>query len=184
MDATNIKSRMKATVDAVADEVSRIRVGRATPSIVENIVVPAYGGTQMLRVMELASINIEDTQTIVVRPWDQSVIGEIAKAINNSGLGLNGAIDGEIVRIRIPELTEDRRKEFVKLLGVKIENGKIAIRQVRHDVMADVKKDFESKAIGEDEKFRIEKDAQKITDDAIAEIDAIAKAKEEELMKV
>lgn len=184
MDLGNLKSKMKQTVDAVADEVARIRVGRANPSIVESVSVAAYGGTQNLRVMEMASINIEDAQTLIVRPWDQSVIGEIAKGINNSGLGLNGVIDGEIIRIKIPELTEERRREFVKLLGVKLENGKIAVRQVRQDGISDVKKNFEAKTISEDEKFRLEKEIQRLTDEASGEIDGLGKAKEEELMKV
>ncbi len=184
MDINSTKQRMKQSVDAVADEVGRIRVGRATPSIVENVTVAAYGGTQILRVMEVASIHAEDNQTLVVKPWDQSIIGEIAKGINNSGLGLNGVVDGEIVRIRIPELTEERRREFVKLLGVKLENGKVAVRQARQDAMAEIKKQFEAKDLSEDDKYRLEKEAQRLTDEMIGEIDALGKAKEEELMKV
>ena len=184
MDLNGIKTQMKQSLSVVTDDVNKIRVGRANPSMVENLMVAAYGGTQSMRIMEVASIVVEDAQTLVVKPWDQSIIGEIAKAINTSDLGLNGSIDGQLIRIKIPPLTEDRRKEFVKLLGTKLENGRVTLRQIRHDAMGDLKKMFDDKGIGEDEKFRLEKEIQKITDDFIGQLDQVGKDKETELMTV
>ena len=161
MDLDETKNKMQTAVKAVQDDIATIRVGRATPSISEDIIVPAYGGTQELKVMELASIHTADPQSLTVNPWDKSVIGEIAKAINTSDLRLNAAIDGEIIRIQIPPITEERRNELVKLLGTKIENGKIILRQIRHDKLQDLKKQHEAKEINEDEKFNLEKELQK-----------------------
>lgn len=184
MDIHQLKSRMQKALSVVKDDIATIRVGRATPSLVESIMVPAYGGTQPMRVMELGTIHADDSQSLTIRPWDQSVIGEIAKAINTANLGINAVIDSEVIRIKIPPLTEERRREYVKLLGSKIENGKVAVRQIRHDVIEDVRKQEAAKDISEDDKFRFEKEIQKVTDESIKELDAMEKQKEEELMRV
>lgn len=184
MDLNDFRNKLKLALGVISEDVSKIRVGRANPSIVENVIVPAYGGAQMLKVVELASIVVEDAQTLVIKPWDQSIIGEIAKAINSSDLGLNASIETQIIRIKIPPLTEERRREFVKLLGSKVEQGKVNIRHIRQDVMSDLKKIFENKEIGEDEKHRLEKDIQKIVDEHIEQVDAIFEDKELELLKI
>lgn len=184
MDLHQVKGKMQKALSVARDDVATIRAGRATPALVENIVVPAYGGTQPMRVLELASIHAEDSQTLTIKPWDQSIIGDIAKGINTANLGINAVIDGEVIRIKIPPLTEERRREFVKLLKSKIEAAKVSVRQIRQDAMQDIKKALDAKEMSEDDKFRLEKEVQKVTDDAVSELDSIETQKEEELMKV
>lgn len=184
MDTNEVRDKMAKTVEVVSQEISTIRTGRATTSMIENVPVAAYGGAQTLRVMELASITVEDAQTMVVKPWDASVIGEIAKSLSNTGMGLSANIDGEIIRVKVPELTEERRKEFVKLLHTKMENGKVSLRQIRHDAMKDISKAEDAKDISEDERHDLEKEVQEITDKHVTKIDEIGKAKEADLMQV
>ena len=184
MDLSVYQHKMNVSVDQTGKQVARIRTGRATPALVQDIKIMAYGGAQELRVMELASIHVEDNDTLVIKPWDQSVIGEIAKGINHSGLGLSANIDGEIIRIKIPPLTEERRKEFVKLLKQEIEHGKVAIRQVRHEGMKAISQAETNKEISEDDKHRLEKELQDMTDQAVAQLDELEKAKEAELLAV
>jgi len=184
MDTNHVRDKMAKTVDVVSQEINTIRTGRATTTMIENVEVPAYGGAQMLRIMELGSIVVEDTRTMVVKPWDASIIGEIAKALSNTGMGLSANIDGEIIRIKIPELTEERRKEYIKLLHTKMENGKVSIRQIRHDAMKDIAKAEDAKDISEDERHDLENQVQEITDKHVAKIDEIGKAKEADLMQV
>ncbi len=176
-----MKQKMEKTIKAVEEDVATIQVGRAKPDLVEDVMVPAYGGTQQLRVMELAAIQATDAQTLVVNPWDKTVIGEIAKSINGANLGLSAVIDGEIIRIQIPPITAERREELVKLLGQKIESGKVMLRQVRHDKMVEIKKQFEAKELNEDEKFNLEKELQRLLDEAVEDVDKVGKKKEEEL---
>ncbi len=181
MDLNDTQARMQAAVVAVRDDLATIRVGRAVPALVEDVVVLAYGGTQQLKVMEMAGIHAQDAQSLVVSPWDKSVIGEIAKAINAANLGLNAVIDNEVIRIQVPAITEERRLELVKLLNIKLEHGKVAVRQVRHDKMIHIKKAFESKELNEDDKFNLEKELQETTDKLVEEIETLGKHKEAEL---
>ena len=180
----NLKQKMQAVIKVFQDDVASLRVGKATPSLIEDVVVPAYGGTQELKVMELASINASDTQTLVVNPWDKSVIGEAAKAINNAGLGVTAVIDGEIIRVIVPPVTEERRQELIKVLHAKLENAKIQLRQVRHDELNGIRTEFETKVINEDEKFAAEKELQTVMDDFTEKVDQLGKEKESELLKV
>ena len=184
MDETSIRSKMQTTLDIVTADVGSIRTGRATTSIVENIVCPAYGGTQRLRIMELSTITVPDPTQIVISPWDKSIIGDIRKGIMEANVGLNPSIDGEIIRIVIPPMTTEDREKYVKLLSGKLENGKIAIRQVRSDEMKDIKDGFEKKEITEDDKFNFEKKLQEITDEFIGKIDEIGEKKKEELLQI
>lgn len=151
MDTNLISSKMQKVVDSVVSDISGIRTGRATPSLIENVICPAYGGTQSLRVLELASITAPDTQTLVISPWDKSIIGDIRKGILEANIGMNPSIDGEVIRIVFPQLTTEDREKYVKLLSQKLENGKVMIRQIRADEMHDIKKGFEAKEITEDE---------------------------------
>jgi ribosome recycling factor len=183
MDETSVRKEMSSVIDLVNSDVSTIRTGRVTSSLVENIVIPAYGGTQKLKVVELASISIPDPETIIIEPWDKSVIGEIRQGILASNIGFNPVIDGEIIRVTMPPLTTEDRQKFVKLLGTKLEQGKVMIRRIRGDVMHNIKKDFEAKTISEDEKFREEKRIQEITDEFIEKISAIGESKEKELLQ-
>lgn len=158
MDETQVSSSFQKIIEIVASDIGGIRTGRATPSLVENIVVPAYGGTQRLKVVELASISCPDPTMIVISPWDKSIIGDIRKGIELANVGMNPSIDGEIIRITMPPLTTEDREKYVKLLSEKLEAGRVMIRQVRADEMHAIKKKFEAKEITEDEKFGQEKD--------------------------
>ncbi|KKR54686.1 MAG: Ribosome-recycling factor [Candidatus Woesebacteria bacterium GW2011_GWF1_40_24] len=184
MDESSIRSKMQLTLDVVASDIGAIRTGRATPALVENIVCPAYGGTQRLRVMELATISVPDPTQIVINPWDKSIIGDIRKGIVEANIGLNPSIDGEIIRIVIPPMTTEDREKYVKLLSGKLENGKVAVRQVRGDEMHDIKNKFEAKEITEDDKFAFEKKLQEITDEFIRKIEEMGEKKKTELLQI
>jgi len=149
--------------------------------LVENVVINAYGGSAKMRVLELAHISTSDLQTILITPFDQSIIGEINKGIMEANIGLTPVIDGANIRISIPLLSEERRQQLVALVNQKLEGGRIQVRQVRHEAMAELKKDS---SISEDEVARLEKEIQKLTDETISQIDGLGKRKEEELMQV
>ncbi len=175
---------MQSTIEIVASDIAGIRTGRASASLVENIVCPAYGGTQRLRVMELASISAPDPGQIIINPWDKSIIGDIRKGIIEANIGMMPSIDGEVLRIVIPPMTTEDREKYVKLLSAKIENGKVAIRQVRADEMHSIKEKFEGKEITEDDKFAFEKKLQEITDEFIGKIDEMSEKKKADLMQI
>ena len=174
------RDKMRKALEVLQSDVSTIRTGKAAPSLVENIMISAYNGTTKLRVMELATISSSDTQTLVVTPFDASIIEDIRKGIMDSGAGLNPASDGQIIRITIPPLSEERRQELIHLMHQKLESGHIMIRQIRHEAMEEVK----SAHLPEDEHDRAEKEVQRATDDFIGQIDALGKKKEEELLKI
>ncbi|MEK7502200.1 MAG: ribosome recycling factor [Patescibacteria group bacterium] len=178
------QQKMNKILDVLRTDLSTVRTGRAAPSLVENIVINAYGGTQRLRVMELATIGSSDPQTLVVTPFDNSIIGEIQKGIAQANVGLNPVIDGQLIRIPIPRLSEERRQELIHLMKQKLENGRIMVRQVRHEAMSDIKKGQNDKSISEDEAGRMEKDVQKLTDELIEEVEGMGKKKEEELLAI
>lgn len=183
MDLTSqTKQNMLKVLEVLKTDLSTVRAGKATPNLVENIVVAAYGGTQKLKVVELAQIHAVDSQTLQIIPFDASIIGEIHKAIMEGNVGLTPIIDGTLIRIAIPPLSEERRKQLVSLVNQKLEGGKVQVRQIRHEAMNDVKKEHEAKQISEDDLARFEKEIQKLTDDTITEIDFLGKKKEEELM--
>lgn len=184
MDEASITSRMQKVVDMVSSDISSIRTGRATSTLVEDLVISAYGGQQKLKVNELATITTTDARTIVIDPWDKSVIGEIRKGILAANVGLNPVIDGEIIRINLPMMTMEDRQEYVKLLSTKLESGKVMIRQIRGGIMRDIKQKFEEKEITQDDKFNQEKRLQEITDDFIGKIEDLGKKKKEELLQV
>ncbi len=181
---SSTKAQMDKVIEMLKADLSTVRAGKASPALVENLVVGAYGGTQKLKVIELAQIQATDPQTIVITPYDASIIGEIHKAILESNTGLTPVIDGQLIRISIPPLSEERRQELVHLVNQKLEGGKIQIRQVRHEGMAEVKKQLSDKLITEDDNARLEKEIQKLTDDTIAQIETMGKQKEQELMVI
>ena len=184
MDETSVRPKMQGAIDLVASDIAGIRTGRATPALVENIIVPAYGGTQRLRIMELASISAPDPSQIVISPWDKSIIGDIRKGILEANIGMNPSIDGEIIRIVVPPLTTEDREKYVKLLGQKLEAGRVMIRQVRGDEMHEIKKKFEAKEMTEDEKFGGEKRLQEITDEFIGKIEEMGERKKTEHLQI
>lgn len=182
LDQANIN--MQKVLEVLRTDLSTVRAGKAAPGLVENIVVSAYGGTQKLKVVELAQINAVDAQTLVITPYDASIIGEIKNAIMDGNVGLTPVIDGPIIRISIPPLSEERRQQLVHLVNQKLEGGKIQIRQARHEAMEEIKKQTNDKTISEDDQQRLEKDVQRITDETIAKLDLMGKQKEQELMAI
>jgi ribosome recycling factor len=184
MNLDLVKQNMQKVVEVIKIDLATVRTGRASPSLVENIVIHAYNGTQNLKVVELAQIAAQDSQTIVITPYDQSIIGEIHKGLIEGNIGLTPVIDGQIIRISIPVLTEERRQQLVGLVNQKLEGGKIQIRQVRHEAINEFKKQLNDKTISEDEMFHAEKEVQRLTDETIAELDTLGKKKEEELMQI
>jgi ribosome recycling factor len=184
MDESGVRAKMQSTLNVVTSDIAGIRTGRATPALVENIVCPAYGGTQRLKVVELATITAPDPSQIIINPWDKSIIGDIRKGIVGASIGMNPSIDGEIIRITMPPLTTEDREKYVKLLSGKLESGKIMIRQIRADEMHEIKKKFEEKEMTEDEKFANEKKIQDITDEFVGKIDEMGEKKKAELLQI
>jgi ribosome recycling factor len=178
---TDTKNKIQRVLDVLKGDLDTVRTGRAAPSLVENIVISAYGGSARLKVMELATIGATDTHTLVVTPFDPSIIGEIQKGIEAANAGFTPSIDGNIIRISIPPLSQERREELIKAMRQKLENGKIMVRQVRHEAMEDIKKEYEGR---EDDIKRLEKDVQKLVDDTVETIESWGKQKETELMQI
>lgn len=175
---------MTAVAELVASDVAGIRTGRATSALVEDLQVAVYGGAQRLKVNELSTITTPDAQTVIIDPWDKSIIGEIRKGIEIANIGLSPSIDGEIIRMVLAPMTTEDREKYVKLLHTKIENGRIMIRQIRGDIMKDLKDAFQNKEISEDEKFNFEKSLQQITDEFVAKMEEIGKVKEVEILQI
>jgi ribosome recycling factor len=178
---SEMSSKMEKTIDALDREFKKMRTGRASTAILEGIKVECYG-TQM-RLNQVASSSSPESRLLVVQPWDQSIIGEIEKSILKSGLGLTPMNDGKLIRISIPPLTEERRKELAKMAKKTAEDSKIAIRNQRreaNELLKDLKKESE---ISEDEMYKYQDRVQKITDDFIQKIDAIEKEKETEILE-
>ncbi len=184
MDELATRKKMQGALDALQKIIGTIRTGRATPALLENLEVGVYGGAQRLRILELASVTTSDPQTLVVDPWDKSVIGEIKKGIEAANIGMNPVIDGEIIRITLPALTTEDREKYVKLLSQKLEESKIVIRQIRGELMKNIKREFEEKKIREDEKFAFEKNLQVLTDEFIGKIEEIGARKKQELLQI
>lgn len=184
MDEASLNQKFQKVVDLLVTDISSIRTGRATPSLVENIIVPAYGGQQRLKVLEVASITAPDPNSLVISPWDKSIIGDIKKGLLEANVGLNPNIDGEIIRIIIPPLTTEDREKFVKILSQKLESSRVMVRQVRADQMHEIKKKFEEKEITEDERTDHEKRLQNLTDKFIGLIEEKGEVKKQELLQI
>lgn len=186
MDPTTTQAREKMlkAFEVLRHDFSTVHVGKANPALVENILVTAYGESQKFKLMELSSIHVQDPKTIVITPFDQSIMSDIQKGIQEANLGFNPVVNANIIRINIPSLTEERRKELVKVVNQKGESGKVMIRQIRHEAMEDLKKQGGSNTISEDDVTRLEKEVQKITDEFIEKIDQLLTEKKEELMRI
>ncbi|GIW61943.1 MAG: ribosome-recycling factor [Patescibacteria group bacterium] len=180
----NLTEQIQKVLDLIKHDLGTMRTGRAAPSLVENIPIVTYGGSTKLKVLELATISASDPQTLVITPFDQSTREDIRKGILESGAGLNPVDDGRVIRITIPPLSQERREELTKLMRHKLENGRIMIRQARHDAMTEIKKMHEEKMISDDDMHRLEKEVQKIIDETMETIDSMGKQKEEELMQI
>jgi ribosome recycling factor len=179
--ATATQKKIDKVLDLIKGDLATLRTGRATPSLVENIVISAYGGSAKLKVMELATIGSTDTSTLLITPFDHATIHEIQKGIESANTGLSPIIDSNVIRITIPQLSQERREELIKAMKYKLENGKIMVRQVRHEAMDTIKKEFEGR---EDDILRLEKEVQRMIDATIETIEDFGKQKEQELLQI
>lgn len=179
---SDTESRMKKAIEALQRELATIRTGRASPSLLDRVEVEYYG--TMTPLNQLAGVTAPEARLLVVQPWDKGSIGAIEKAIRTADLGVNPTNDGDLIRIAIPPLTEERRKELVKRVRAKVEESRVAIRNIRRDAMAQVKELAQEKMISEDEERRGEQDIQNLTDKYIAQADSIGKEKEEAVLEV
>ncbi|RPJ63955.1 MAG: ribosome recycling factor [Dehalococcoidia bacterium] len=178
----NADSKMKKTVEALVKELASIRTGRASPALVEHIKVDYHGVATPL--IQLASISIPEPKTISIHPWDRTIINNIDKAILKSDLGLNPTNDGNNIRISIPLLTEERRKDLIKIIHKRLEESRITIRNERRDAVDELKTAEKNKEISQDQNTRASEQLQKLTDSYIESINKIGKDKETELMEV
>jgi ribosome recycling factor len=176
------KDRMEKSVESSRGELATVRTGRASPHLLDRISVDYYGAVTPLK--QLANVATSDARLLTVTPFDKSSIGAIEKAIQESDIGLTPNNDGNVIRLQIPELTEERRREMVKVVHGVAEEGRIAIRNVRRDIMSDLRELKKEGEAGEDDERRAEAALQKQTDDAVGEIDALLKGKEEEILEV
>ncbi len=176
------KVEFESTIDYLHREFSGLRTGRSTPALVEHIMVSAYDA--QMEVKGLASISTPDAKTIVIDPWDKSLLQSIEKGIRNSGVGLNPMIDGTIIRINMPPMTEENRKQMVKLMKEKVEEARIKVRHVREEVREQTVVAEKEKQISEDEKFKILDELDKLTKMYTDRVAALGEAKEEEIMTV
>lgn len=178
------KDKMRKAIEVTRMDLSSIRSGRATSSLVENIVITAYEGTQKLRVMEMATINTPDAKTIVITPYDPATREDLIKGIQAGSANLTPVSDGDVLRITIPAMSQEQREEYIKLARTKLEGGRIMVRQVRQEAMKDLKRELDQKTISEDQEKVGEKKVQELTDEMISEIDSTGERKEQELLQV
>ncbi len=174
------KARMAKSLEALRTELSKIRTGRAHPSLLDHVHVDYYGNASPVN--QVASVTIDDARTLVVTPWDKGMVKAVEKAIMTSDLGLNPVTVGQVIRIPLPPLTEERRRELSRVVHHEGENGKIAIRNIRRDANHHLKALRDEKKISEDDERRAESEIQKLTDQAIADADRLISEKEQELM--
>lgn len=176
----NTSDRMQKALDVMIQDFASVRTGKANPVLVEAIIIPAYGGTAPMKLMELATIHAQDTSTLVITPFDKSILRDIEKGLVDANLGINPVVDESIVRLSIPPLTQERRREFIKMIQQKAEAGRIMVRQIRHESMEEIKKQKDT--VSEDDVERFEKEVQRTTDDFMKKIDDLRAQKEKELM--
>lgn len=179
---TSAITRMDKTIDTLKNDFSGLRAGRAHVSLLDGIMVEAYGS--MTPLSQVGSISTPDARTLSVSVWDRSLAKAVEKAIMESDLGLNPSSDGQLIRIPVPPLSEERRKELIKVAGKYAENAKVAIRNIRRDSMDGIKKLKKDNLISEDEEKRFENEIQKLTDDAVKKADDILAQKEKDIMQV
>ncbi len=176
------EQRMRKSIDALSNELSKIRTGRANARLLDHVMVEYYGNE--VPINQAATVAVEDARTIAITPWENSLVPVIEKAILSSDLGLNPTTAGTVIRVIMPPLTEERRKDLVKVVKQEAEKGRIAIRNIRRDANADFKELLKEKEISEDEDHQAQDEVQKLTDQFIKEIEAIIVQKEKDLMEV
>jgi len=174
--------RMKKSIEALKQEMSKVRTGRANANLLDHVMVEYYGSE--VPINQVSNINVQDARTLTITAWDKSSIPAIEKAILNSDLGLNPVTAGEVIRVPMPALTEERRKELIKVVRGEAEKAKIAIRNIRRDANQTFKELIKEKSISEDEERRAEERVQKITDARINEIETLLDSKEKEMMEI
>ncbi len=182
LNISSVKTQFDKTIDHLKSELGSIRTGRAHPSLVENMVVEYYGSKTPL--IQLASINTPDSHSITIQPWDKNSLAAIEKSIRNSDLDLNPVNEGEIIRIPIPPLTEERRKELIKIVGKKIEEAKVGIRNTREDTWRSIKEEKNQGTISEDEMYKNQKELQSVVDEYNDTIQQIGDKKEKDIITV
>ncbi|MGA2638227.1 ribosome recycling factor [Methylocella sp.] len=181
-DVSDLKRRMQGAIATLKHELGGLRTGRASASLIEPVQVEAYG--QAMPLNQVATISVPEARMLSVQVWDKGMVGAVDKAIRNSSLGLSPTVEGQILRIRIPELNEQRRKEMVKVAHKYAEDARIAVRHVRRDGLDTLKKLLKDKAISEDDEKRHESEVQKATDQCVSEVDTALAVKEREIMQV
>jgi ribosome recycling factor len=181
-DIAELRRRMQGAVAALKQELRGLRTGRASASLIEPVHVDAYG--QSMPINQLATISVPEPRMLSIQVWDKAMVGAVDKAIRNSNLGLSPIVEGQVLRIRIPELNEQRRKEMAKVAHKYAEEARVAVRHVRRDGIDSLKKLLKDKSLSEDEEKRHEHEIQKVTDEFVADIDSALNAKESEIMQV
>ena len=176
------ETRMKKSVEAIREEMAKLRTGRASTALLDHLKVEYFGNPTPLN--QVATVSVSDARTLAVTPWDKSVIPRVEKAILESDLGLNPVTAGEVIRIPLPPLTEERRLEMTKLVRAEGENGKVAVRNIRRDANHHLKELLKSRGLAEDEEKKALEDIQHLTDSYVEKIDAVVADKEEEIMEV
>jgi ribosome recycling factor len=176
------KNRMDKSVQALQSELTKLRTGRASVALLDHLRLDYYGS--QVPINQVANVSVGDARTLVVQPWDKSMVGTVEKAIRDSDLGLNPVTAGEVIRIPLPPLTEERRKEISKMVRHEGENAKVAVRNIRRDAIHHLKEQVKSKEMSEDEEKRAEDAVQALTDEHVAKIDEIVAAKEQEIMEI
>ena len=179
---TEAETKMTKSIEALTSAFNKIRTGRAHPSILDSVMVNYYGQETPLR--QVASVNVEDSRTLTVSPWEKNLVPQIEKAIMTSDLGLNPSTSGDLIRLPMPMLTEETRKHMVKQARADAEHGRVSVRNARRDANSTLKELLKDKDISEDDERRGEEEVQKLTDRFIAEVEKLLKAKEEDLMAV
>jgi ribosome recycling factor len=178
----DVKKRMDSSIETFRKELSGLRTGRASPQLLDPIMVDAYGAKMPLT--QVGSINVPEARMITVQVWDNGLVSSVEKAIRDANLGLNPSSEGNTIRLRLPDLTQERRTELTKLASKYAEAGRVAVRNVRRDGMETIKKMEKDKKISEDDMARLEKEIQKLTDDHVKKIDETLVSKEKEIMQV
>jgi len=182
LDIDDLKRRMDGALDVLRHELAGLRTGRASAGLLEPITVEAYGSHMPL--VQVATINVPEARMISVQVWDKSVVKAVEKAIRNSGLGLNPITEGQNIRVPVPELTEDRRRELAKMAGKYAEQAKVAVRNVRRDGMESLKRLEKDGDISQDEHHSLSEKVQSLTDEHVARIDEMLDAKEKEILQI
>jgi ribosome recycling factor len=175
------EQKMQRGIEALKEEMRRLRTGRAHAGLLEQVMVEYYGTNVPIK--QTANISVEDARTLVVTPWEKQMVGPVEKAIINSGLGLNPVTAGVVIRVPLPPMTEERRREIVKVVRAQAESGRVGVRTVRREALGDLKDLLKEKLVTEDDERRGQEEIQKLTDRYVGQIDALLKEKETEIME-